>query len=142
MEVSDVVEGACHCGTVQFIAKLTDGLEKPRRCNCSLCRMRGAVVATVLVGDLKVTSGDDCLTEYRFNTREARHYFCSKCGIYTHHQRRSNPTQLSVNVACIRGISPFDFVRLPVYDGITHHNDREGGPSYRVAGYLDYSNVG
>lgn len=141
MDESRPVEGSCHCGAVRFVAKLADGLEKPRRCNCSLCRMRGAVVVTALLNDLKITAGEDVLSEYRFNTRQARHYFCSKCGIYTHHQRRSNPSQLSVNVACLAGVSPFDFSHLPVYDGITHHNDREGRPGYRVAGYLDYSEV-
>ena len=135
------MEGSCHCGAVRFVARLTDGLEQPRRCNCTLCRMRGAVVVSALLDDLEIVAGEAELTEYRFNTRQARHYFCSKCGIYTHHRRRSNPTQLSVNVACLKGVSPFDFARVPVYEGFVHPNDRPGGPGYQIAGYLDYSDA-
>ena len=141
MTAPDTMEGACHCGAVRFTVKLAEGLEKPRRCNCSLCRMRGAVVVTAMLGDLHITAGEDLLRLYQFNTMTAEHYFCSRCGIYTHHRRRSNPSQLSVNVACLEGVSPFDFATVPVYDGVTHHNDRPGGPAYRFAGYLRYENA-
>jgi len=133
--------GTCHCGTVRFTVKLTEGFDRPRRCNCSLCRMRGAVVVTARHGDLHVTSGQDQLRLYRFNTMKAEHYFCAICGIYTHHRRRSNPEELSVNVACLEDVSPFDFARVPVYDGIVHHRDRPGGPAYRIAGYLTYADA-
>jgi len=39
-----------------------------------------------------------------WNTKIAKHYFCSICGIYTHHQRRSVPTEYGFNLACIEGI--------------------------------------
>jgi hypothetical protein len=130
------MEGACHCGTARFRVKLSEGLDKPRRCNCSYCRMRGAVVVSALFGEIRFLSGEQALTLYRFNTGQAEHYFCSRCGIYTHHRRRSNPGQYSVNVACLSGVSPFDFERVPVYEGAIHVNDRPGGP--QVAGYLTY----
>lgn len=136
--MTEARNGRCHCGAVRFTVKLLEGLSAPRRCNCSLCRMRGAVVVSALLDDLHFTAGEETLSLYQFNTKQARHYFCSKCGIYTHHQRRSNPTQLSVNVACLEDVSPFDFKTIPVYDGVTHHNDRPGGPAYRIAGELTY----
>ncbi|MBF3332811.1 GFA family protein, partial [Leptospira borgpetersenii serovar Ballum] len=37
------MNGQCHCGTVKFTVELTDGLNTARRCNCSYCRMRGAI---------------------------------------------------------------------------------------------------
>jgi len=133
------IEAACHCGTVRFTVTLPDGLGEVRRCNCSYCRMRGAVVASVLIDGISFHSGQDALTLYRFNTGVAEHYFCSKCGIYTHHRRRSNPNEFSVNVACLEGVSPFDFAEVPVFDGITHPKDRKpGGNYYEVAGYLRY----
>jgi hypothetical protein len=131
------MEAACHCGEVRFRVKLSDGLNNARRCNCSYCRMRGAVVVSAELADITFESGEDALTLYRFNTGVAEHYFCSKCGIYTHHRRRSNPHQFSVNAACLKGVSPFDFAEVPVFDGITHPKDREGG--YRVVGYLRYA---
>jgi hypothetical protein len=135
----ETMNGACHCGGVRFTVKLAEGLDKPRRCNCSMCRMRGGVVVTALHGDLEVTAGRDLLKLYQFNTMKAEHYFCSQCGIYTHHRRRSNPDQLSVNVACLEGVSPFDFADVPVLEGIRHPGDRPGG--YLVAGHLHYTPV-
>jgi hypothetical protein len=70
-----------------------------------------------------VTEGAEFLTLYQFNTNTAKHYFCARCGIYTHHQRRSNPQQYGVNVACLEGVSPFDFQEVPVYDGSRHPRD-------------------
>ncbi len=127
-------EGACHCGTVRFRVRLSEGLRSARRCNCTLCRMRGAVAVWAKVGDLTVTAGEDALTFYQFNTKVAEHYFCSKCGIYTHHKRRSNPHQYGVNVACLESISPFDFEEIPVNEGIHHPSD--GGGYSDIAGIL------
>tara|TARA_R110000868_G_scaffold34251_11_gene123796 strand:- start:382 stop:570 length:189 start_codon:yes stop_codon:yes gene_type:complete len=55
--------------------------------------MRGAVAVSAQLAGLKITKGEDKLSLYQFNTNQAKHYFCSVCGIYTHHQRRSNPEQ-------------------------------------------------
>lgn len=130
-------QAACHCGTVRFTVKLIDGLRSARRCNCSYCRMRGAVVVSADLGDIEVLQGQDALTLYQFNTGEAKHYFCSRCGIYPFHQRRSSPDQYGVNVACIEGMSPFDFAEVPVNEGRMHPKDRVGGGSV-VAGWLRY----
>lgn len=64
---------------------------------------------------------------YQFNTHTAKHYFCSNCGIYTHHQRRSNSDQYGYNVGCLEGINPFDIPDVPVNDGINHPADRREG---------------
>ncbi|RVQ69034.1 GFA family protein [Croceicoccus ponticola] len=126
------VSGACHCGGVGFVAKVDLG--SARRCNCSICRMRGAVAVGAKLADFELTRGEDLLTLYTFNTGEAKHYFCRRCGIYTHHQRRSDPTQYGINVACIDGVSPFDFTEVIVNEGVRHPNDGGGG----VAGILRY----
>ena len=125
------ISGRCHCGTVRFRVTLADGFNTVRRCTCSYCRMRGAVVASVDMGGIAFDSGEDKLSSYRFNTEAAEHFFCSTCGIYTHHQRRSNQAQYGVNVACLEGVSPFDFHAVPVMDGVRHPNDT-GAPAMRV----------
>ena len=127
----------CHCGAVRFEVTLTDGLNTIRRCTCSLCRMRGAVAVSAELDGVRIVQGEDCLTSYRFNTGVAQHFFCSRCGIYTHHQRRSNPQQYGVNVACLEGVSPFDFAEVPVTDGINHPKD-SGGATPRLAGKLRF----
>jgi hypothetical protein len=101
------IEGSCHCGSVVFEVELDDGLQNVRRCNCSLCRRKGAVMASVPVENLRVTQGADKLTLYQWNQKIARHYFCGTCGIYTHHQRRSNPSEYGFNVACLEGVDPY-----------------------------------
>jgi hypothetical protein len=109
--------GTCHCGAVRFEVDLEEGLSNLRRCNCSLCRRKGAIMASVPVERLRVVAGIDKLTLYQWNTRQARHYFCSVCGIYTHHQRRSNPREYGFNVACIEGVDPFALGAIAVGDG-------------------------
>ena len=131
--------GACHCGAVKFEVTLSEGLASARRCNCSICRMRGAVAVTAQRDGLKLLQGEDSLATYRFNTGVAEHHFCKTCGIYTYHRRRSDPDQLGVNVACLDGLSPFDFTEVPVNEGRVHPNDREAGKSNVIAGWLHYN---
>ena len=138
MDERSEMEAACHCGTVRFRVKLLDGLNTARRCTCSYCRMRGAVAVSAELGDISFESGEDALTLYRFNTGVAEHYFCSRCGIYTHHRRRSNRNQYGINAACLKGVSPFDFDEVPVFDGIAHPRDRGPDGGYQVVGYLRF----
>lgn len=132
------VDGACHCGTVRFHVRLADGLRSARRCTCSYCRMRGAVAVTAKLDDLNILTGQDALTLYQFNTGTAKHYFCSVCGIYTHHRRRSDPSEYGINAACLEGISPFDFEEVVVTDGINHPSDGAGASRSGVVGMLKF----
>jgi hypothetical protein len=59
------------------------------------------------------------------STRVAKHYFCSRCGICTHHPRRSRPEQYGYNVGCLEGIDPFLIENVAVRDGVHHPADRE-----------------
>lgn len=131
------LNGSCHCGAVKFSAELPKGFASARRCTCSICRMRGAVAVTSTPDRFEVTSGADKLATYCFNTNVAEHHFCSLCGIYTHHKRRSNPNELGVNVACLDGVSPFDFPQVVVNDGERHPSDDPNGIT-RVAGILRF----
>jgi hypothetical protein len=115
----------CHCGSVELELDLPDGIVDPRRCDCSICRRKGAIVASVPLSGIKVIKGHDVLKLYQFNTRTAKHYFCSNCGIYTHHQRRSNPEQYGYNVGCLEGVNPFDLDNVPTNDGVNHPADRK-----------------
>jgi hypothetical protein len=85
--------------------------------------MRGAIAMSADLDGINISHSSALLSVYQFNTNTAKHYFCSRCGIYTHHQRRSNPKQYGVNVACLEGMSPFDFLEVPVYDGTRHTSD-------------------
>jgi hypothetical protein len=100
--------------------------------------MRGAVAVSAKLADLVVREGEEQLATYRFNTGAAEHHFCSVCGIYTHHRRRSNPDEYGVNAACLAGVSPFSFAEVPVLDGISHPSDRAPGMPPRFAGTLRF----
>ena len=115
-------EGGCHCGSVRFSADLPPD-PVVRRCNCSICAMKGVVMLDVPLEALTITRGEDALTLYTFNSGEAKHRFCSRCGIHPFHQTRSDPDKYGLNVACIDGMSPYDCGDVPVYDGQNHPGD-------------------
>ncbi|GHG91701.1 GFA family protein [Pseudodonghicola xiamenensis] len=113
----------CHCGAVVIEAFLPEGLASARRCDCSLCRRRGPGAVTALTARLRVLQGQDNLGLYTWGTHRARHYFCKTCGIYTHHQRRSNPAECGINIGCLDGIDPRDFSDIPWTDGVNYRLD-------------------
>ena len=115
--MTEVKKGTCHCGAVEFEVILPEELQNVVRCNCSLCRRKGAVMGLVLRENIKILRGQDKLKLYQWNTKIAKHYFCRICGIYTHHQRRSVPTECGFNVACLEGVDPYAFKDLKMVDG-------------------------
>lgn len=103
---TDLLHGSCHCGAVKF--EVRTALEPAMRCNCSLCRRKGALMTPAFAaGALKILHGEDALTLYQFNTRTAKHYFCKYCGIYPFHQTRKDPLFWRVNIGCLEGIDPY-----------------------------------
>ena len=65
--MAEKLSAHCHCGAVAFTVELSDGFNTVRRCNCSYCRMRGAVAVSSPRSGIEVVRGGDKLTEYRFN---------------------------------------------------------------------------
>ncbi len=116
------IRGSCHCGAVVFEVRLSNGIETARRCDCSLCARRGAVAVSAPLDGITYLKGEDQLTLYQFGTMTAEHYFCARCGIYTHHRRRSDPNEIGVNLACLDGQTPF-LPEVLVHDGVNHPND-------------------
>ena len=96
--------GSCHCGAVRFTvdADITDVYV----CDCSLCRKKNARMTSVRETKFAITAGADKLGLYRWNTGVARHYFCTVCGIYTFHKKRSMPDHYGVNVYCLDDFDP------------------------------------
>ena len=101
--------GSCHCGAVRF--EVSAQIDELTTCDCSLCVKKNAVMAKVHEDALTVTAGEEALSLYQWNTRRAKHYFCSRCGIYTFHRKRAAPDHYGVNVFCLDG---FDAAAIPV----------------------------
>lgn len=116
-------KATCHCGAVELRVTLSEGLASAHRCDCSFCRRRGAATVSAPLSGLKVIKGADNLTVYQWGTGTAKHYFCKTCGIYTHHQRRSNPNEYGVNLGALGGINPRDLGTIPWVDGVNHPSD-------------------
>lgn len=103
-----VWSGSCHCGAVRF--HVDAEIEELTRCDCSLCRRKGALMAKVPEAGLTVEAGEENLTLYQWNTGVARHWFCRTCGIYPFHRKRSAPDSYGVNVGCLED---FDMSAYP-----------------------------
>ena len=92
--------GGCHCGRVRF------EVDAPARlrvidCNCSMCNKSGYLHLIVHRERFRLLSGSDALTNYEFNTRTAKHLFCSVCGVKSFYVPRSHPDGYSVNARCL-----------------------------------------
>jgi hypothetical protein len=118
------MRGTCHCGAVEIEVTLKDGFATARRCDCSFCRRRGAIVVSALLKNLHIVKGADHLTLSQWGTKTAKHWFCATCGVYTHHQRRSNPQEYGVNAGILDGVNPRDLGNVPWSDGVNHPADR------------------
>ena len=127
--------GGCHCGQIAF--EVDAEIDKVIDCNCSMCAKRGGLLAFVPADRLRLKTPAAQLATYTFNKHRIQHHFCSVCGIYTHHKRRSDPNQLGVNVACLEGVSPFDFREVKVHDGERHPADDPDHKTYS-AGVLRF----
>jgi len=92
--------GGCHCGAVRFQFEAPKAVDVTD-CDCSLCAMTGYEHVFVPQADLRFLSGEDQLTEYRFNTGQAVHMFCQTCGIKPLYRPRSHPEAWSVNLRCV-----------------------------------------
>lgn len=131
---SEKLSAACHCGSVVFTVQLSDGFHTARRCNCSFCRMRGAVAVSAPLSGIKVLKGRISLPNIA-SIRARRCIFLFGMRDIYFSSAPINPDQYGVNVACIENVSPFDFACVEVNDGVTHPSD---GGSSGVVGYLRY----
>ena len=93
-------KGGCHCGKVRFEVQAAAEIEVGD-CNCSMCSRTGYLHLMVQKERFRLVSGEAALTNYQFNTRTAKHYFCSHCGIKSFYVPRSHPDGFSVNARCL-----------------------------------------
>ena len=98
---------SCHCGNVKLLIE-TD-LKIVKQCNCSICKRKNAKMNILPKEAIISISGEENLSTYQFGTNLAKHYFCKNCGIYTHHQRKSDPNGIGVNIGCIDDIDSFQY---------------------------------
>jgi hypothetical protein len=115
----------CHCGAVEAEINIPAIFEKLLRCNCSICKRKGAIMSMTKNENFKIIKGEDKLKLYQFHSKVAKHYFCSNCGIYTHHNPRSNPTMTGFNVGCIDDVDTVKLKNVNLNDGYNHPLDKK-----------------
>jgi|TARA_B100001094_G_C17425994_1_gene436859 hypothetical protein len=117
----------CHCGEIEIQVDLKQDINELMRCNCSMCKRKGTMYTIVRKENLKIVKGETKIKTYQFNTKVAKHHFCSECGTHTHNLRRSDPNTYGVNMGCIDEIEVnelFSF-KIHVRDGQNHIKDRK-----------------
>lgn len=104
MTDTKTVTGGCQCGAVRYEAEAD--LSQAIECNCSHCQAKGLILTFTPVEKFSLITGDDVLTEYRFNKREISHRFCSKCGVQPFGLGSlPDGTQMAaINLRCVEGI--------------------------------------
>ena len=109
--------GQCHCGAVKYEV-LLDLTHPVIECNCSHCGVKSLLLSAAPQSDLSITSGDDQLTEYRFNTEKISHRFCKICGVQplATAPDKTGTLMSMINVRTIDGIDIAALARMP-YDG-------------------------
>ena len=56
----------CHCGQVEAEININKEFEKILRCNCSICKRKGAIMSMVKNEDFIITKGENKLSLYQF----------------------------------------------------------------------------
>lgn len=109
--------GSCHCGAISFAFE-HDEIKSGLRCNCSICRRKGAVMSdfAVLPEQLHIKVKDDALGLYQFGSKVAKHFFCKHCGIYPFHETMRKPGHYRVNLGCIDDIDT-NTLQVEIFDG-------------------------
>jgi len=109
--------GSCHCGAVRFRFR-SDRITTGVRCNCSICRRKGAVMSSryIPVDAFELLAGGDALARYQFGDRVVNHYFCPTCGVYPFHDWSGEPGAYRVNLGCVDGLDP-NAVEVTMLDG-------------------------
>ena len=120
----DMKKLRCHCGSVEAEINVSE-FDKILRCNCSICKRKSAIMSMVTNENFKIIKGENRLKIYQFHTKVAKHYFCSNCGIYTHHNPRSNPSMTGFNLGCIDELDTFKVENVKVIDGKNHPLDKK-----------------
>ena len=100
--------GGCQCGAVAYEADVD--IATVISCNCSRCRPMGFRLAFTPRDKFRLLSGENDLTEYRFNTRTIQHVFCRTCGVqsFAYGEMPDGTRVAAVNVNCLEGVDARD----------------------------------
>jgi hypothetical protein len=128
--------GGCHCGAVTYESDLDLGAGTSK-CNCTICAKTRNWGTMAKPADFRLLSGEDALSNYQFNTHSTHHLFCRHCGVRSFgrgHLEVLGGDFVSINVACLEGVSPAELAALSVRYSDGLHNNWMSPPE--VTSYL------
>ncbi len=123
-------QGGCHCGRVRFEVRAS-AIINVSECNCSICSKSGYLGMIIPRDRFTLQSGEENLTEYRFDSGVAKHLFCEHCGIKSFYVPRSHPDGVSVNARCLDS-GTVEKINIQQFDG---QNWEQCYPKGRADGY-------
>ena len=113
MKTPRIYSASCHCGAVRFrftCEEITSG----RRCNCSICIRKGAVMSSNYFRALDIeVEGSEHLARYQFGDRDMNHLFCRTCGISpfstvasvpADYDGPARPGDYRINLGCVHDV--------------------------------------
>jgi hypothetical protein len=109
--------GGCHCKNIAYSVNIEDEIVEAVECNCSICESKGSLLVFVPKEQFTLEDRNDSLSEYQFNKKNIRHYFCKNCGVATHSEGVEN-TSVALNIRTVDGAEMQGIKR-------NHYNGRE-----------------
>ena len=106
-------KGNCHCGKVAL--EVEGDLGMAVRCNCSICRRKGALLWGVPHDKLNLVAWGDDLGRYTFGKGSIAHRFCRTCGMHPFAEDVSEGKERSayVNINCLEDV---DLTAIEVFE--------------------------
>jgi hypothetical protein len=109
--------GGCQCGKIRYEVEL-DLSGAVTACNCSMCGRAGTLLTFVPADRFTLLSGEESLTDYRFNKERIHHFFCSTCGIksFARGLGKGDVPMVAINARCLDGVEVND-LQIRHFDG-------------------------
>ena len=108
-------QSTCHCGAVTVDVD-ADPPAEAISCNCSHCRRKGFLLTFVPLDKVTV-SGEEALSEYRFNRHAIAHRFCTTCGAQPFAEGPGpNGPGAMINLRCVADLD-LDSLQITPFDG-------------------------
>jgi hypothetical protein len=118
--------GRCHCGNVRF-SFVSEEIIEGKRCNCSLCIRRGAVVSAryIPAADFTPHENPEHMSIYQWNDRVVDALFCKTCGVFPYFGNAE--WGYRINLGCVEQLDALA-LKIDIIDGRSMPLAEDPGP--------------